>query len=135
MSNNCTSVSELRVEPIQEMVVLPSGTQDDLPGSVTLACRLFNAPSLGRLDARWMIENKRDTRFVGIATTRQNYRAPLPVEGVMSLIISKLSYQHSGRYTCQARNASDISATYSVASITLSLERKLIESYIQVLIV
>lgn len=101
------------------MVVLPS--QGDLLDSVHLSCQFRNAVNIPT--ARWVIQNGDGDERISIGVNRGNYFAPLPIDGVMSLIISEVSYGHSGNYTCQAKNPGLLS-TYVSATISLSLERK-----------
>ena len=102
------------------MVVLPS--QDGLLESVPLSCRFRNA-AVDIPTAHWVIQNGYGDEIISIGVNRGNYYAQLPIDGVMSLIISEVSYGHSGNYTCKAKNPGLLS-TFVLATITLSLERK-----------
>lgn len=102
------------------MVVLSS--RDNLPSSVTLSCQLHSAPPLSKLVAQWKTQNGNGTETISIGVLRDNYDARLPIEGLMELGVSGLSYEHGGKYTCRARDRSEMS--FQSATITLSLERK-----------
>ena len=109
-------ISGLRVEPSPENKVLSS--QDDLQGSVTLSCRLYNPPRITELRAQWVVQNGEGTQIVNYGVRRNKYTAPVMIEGLMLLIIDGLSYKHNGDYTCRAKNVSDVLSNYESATVT-----------------
>ena len=98
-----------------------------LESSVTLSCRLHNTNPSENLPSKWTVQNKVFNDIISTFVSRDGYTANQFHDGqtqLMYLTINSLSYKHTGRYYCHARESiSDPSAAWISASINLSLKR------------
>lgn len=128
---------EVTIFPLHPVLKIPSATTTLLP-AITLACGLepLSLVPQENYTTQWItpggeiFNSTRDRFFLSEAESRFFASRMLPITPATILIVTQLTYQDAGVYTCEGRNnASDDTSPWASATTELQLCCKLLQHW------